>query len=79
MARASGDYNSARSQFFICQVDCSASLDGQYAAFGRVISGMDIVDKICKDAKPTDNNGTIPKDEQPVIVSMTVVSGDDTE
>ena len=74
MARASGDYNSARSQFFICQVDCSSSLDGQYAAFGHVTSGMEVVDQICKDAKPTDNNGTIPKSEQPVILSVKVTS-----
>lgn len=81
MARASSDYNSARSQFFICQVDCSASLDGLYAAFGHVTSGMEVVDKICKDAKPTDNNGTIPRSEQPVILSVEVTSEvvEDTE
>jgi len=37
--------NSASSQFFIVQAD-STYLDGKYAAFGKVISGMDIVDKI---------------------------------
>ena len=37
--------DSASSQFFICQVDC-AYLDGQYAAFGEVCEGMDVVDKI---------------------------------
>ena len=79
MARASNDYNSARSQFFICQVDCSSSLDGKYAAFGHVTSGMEIVDQICKDAKPTDDNGTIPKDQQPVIVSVTVTTEFETE
>lgn len=44
MARAT-PYDSAGSQFFICHQD-STFLDGQYAAFGRVISGMDVVDKI---------------------------------
>lgn len=39
------DPNSAGSQFFICDAD-DEFLDGQYAAFGKVISGMDIVDKI---------------------------------
>lgn len=38
-------YNSATTQFFICQRD-SAHLDGQYAAFGEVIDGMDVVDAI---------------------------------
>lgn len=71
MARAPRDYNSARSQFFIVQQD-STYLDGEYAAFGHVISGMDVVDRIAADAKPIDDNGTIPADEQPVILSVTV-------
>ena len=57
MARAS-DPDSASSQFFIVQAD-STFLDGDYAGFGHVTEGMDIVDKICEDAKPTDDNGTI--------------------
>jgi peptidyl-prolyl cis-trans isomerase B (cyclophilin B) len=44
MARAQ-DPNSAGSQFFIMHADADY-LDGQYAAFGRVISGMDVVDRI---------------------------------
>ena len=70
MAR-SQDNNSASSQFFIVQED-STFLDGQYAAFGKVTSGMDVVDKISKDAKPIDDNGTIPKEEQPVIEKIRV-------
>ncbi len=69
MAR-SQNYNSASSQFFIVHED-STSLDGQYAVFGYVTEGMDIVDAICKAAKPIDNNGTIPKDSQPVIETIT--------
>ena len=42
MARAMA-YDSAGSQFFICHAD-SQFLDGQYAAFGKVIEGMDVVD-----------------------------------
>ncbi|MBQ2862879.1 MAG: peptidylprolyl isomerase, partial [Clostridia bacterium] len=39
--------NSASSQFFICDSgNYKGSLDGKYAAFGRVIAGMDVVDKI---------------------------------
>ncbi len=44
MARAM-DPNSAGSQFFICDAD-DLFLDGNYAAFGRVTKGMDVVDKI---------------------------------
>ncbi len=68
----SSDYDSASSQFFIVQED-STSLDGQYAVFGYVTDGMDIVDQICADAEPTDDNGTISAEEQPVITSITVL------
>lgn len=71
MARAT-DPDSASSQFFIVQSD-SEFLDGDYAAFGKVTDGMDIVDKICEEAQPTDNNGTIPSDQQPVIESILVL------
>ena len=71
MARSS-DNDSASSQFFIVQSD-STFLDGKYAGFGKVKEGMDIVDKIAKDAKPTDNNGTIPYEEQPVIEKIKVI------
>ena len=70
MARAS-DPDSASSQFFIVQAD-STFLDGDYAGFGHVTEGMDIVDKICEDAKPTDDNGTIPSDQQPAIEKITI-------
>lgn len=70
MARAS-DPDSGSSQFFIVQAD-STFLDGDYAGFGHVTSGMDIVDKICEDAKPTDGNGTIPTAEQPVIEKVKI-------
>lgn len=70
MAR-SQDPDSASSQFFIVQTD-ALHLDGDYAAFGTVKEGMEIVDQICEDALPVDNNGTIPPDEQPVIQSITI-------
>lgn len=71
MARNGYDYNSASSQFFIVHED-SVFLDGQYAAFGKVIDGMEVVDKIASDAKPVDDNGTIPSSKQPVINSITI-------
>lgn len=70
MAR-SDDYDSASSQFFIVHEN-STYLDGSYAAFGYVIEGMDVVDAICADAQPTDNNGSIAAEEQPVITSIVI-------
>ena len=70
MARSS-EYDSASSQFFIVHED-STSLDGQYAVFGHVTEGMDIVDAICEAAEPADSNGTIETDAQPVITSVTI-------
>lgn len=71
MARSSA-MDSASSQFFIVQKD-STFLDGQYACFGYVTDGMDVVDAIAADAQPTDGNGTIPADQQPVIESVKVL------
>ena len=73
MARANNP-NSASSQFFIMHQD-NSSLDGNYAAFGHVTEGMEIVDKIESDISPlaTDDNGTIPFEKQPVINSIKVV------
>lgn len=51
MAR-SNEPDSASSQFFICNADATASLDGRYAAFGYVVKGMSVVDKITKDVFP---------------------------
>ena len=71
MARSSMP-NSASSQFFIMHQD-SPWLDGEYAAFGRVLTGMEIVDAICADTPVTDGNGTVAKADQPVITSIRVV------
>lgn len=71
MARAN-DPDSASSQFFIVHED-STFLDGQYAAFGHVTDGMDVVDAICENTPVQDNNGTVKADDQPVITSVTVI------
>lgn len=71
MARSS-EYNSASSQFFIVHED-STYLDGEYAAFGYVTDGMDVVDKIAKDAIVEDSNGTVLYENQPVITSIKIV------
>jgi peptidyl-prolyl cis-trans isomerase B (cyclophilin B) len=71
MAR-SKSFDSASSQFFIVHQD-NAGLDGQYAVFGYVTDGMDIVDAICKDTPVLDANGTVSKENQPVITSIKIV------
>lgn len=64
--------DSASSQFFIMHED-APHLDGEYAAFGHVTKGMEIVDRICEDAKPVDGNGTILAEDQPVIERVEVI------
>ena len=64
-------YDSASSQFFIVHQD-STHLDGQYAAFGYVTSGMTVVDEICTTVTPVDSNGTIPAARQPVIEKIVI-------
>lgn len=71
MARSS-DYDSASSQFFIVTKD-STFLDGEYAAFGVVTSGLDVVLKI-SDVKAIDDNGTVEYKNQPVIEYIKVVN-----
>ena len=71
MARANNP-DSGSSQFFIVHED-STFLDGQYAAFGHVTDGMDVVDAICEAVPVQDNNGTVAAADQPVITAVTVV------
>ncbi len=65
MARSS-DMDSASSQFFIMHQNADY-LDGQYAAFGHVTKGMDVVDKIAENTPVQDDNGTVNPEDQPVI------------
>ncbi|EPD78321.1 peptidylprolyl isomerase [Atopobium sp. oral taxon 199] len=71
MARSQAP-NSASSQFFIMHQD-NPSLDGQYAAFGQVTDGMDVVDAICRDTQVEDRNGTVAQEHQPVITSVKMI------
>lgn len=67
-------YNTGSCQFFIC-LDDAPNLDGDYAAFGYVISGMNVIDRVVKSYKgnATGSNGAITdKTKQPVIESVTV-------
>ncbi|MDR1464491.1 MAG: peptidylprolyl isomerase [Oscillospiraceae bacterium] len=58
--------NSADCQFFLCVGDASDSLDGKYAAFGKVIEGMDEVDRIA--ALPTVSQGQLKYLVDPVVI-----------
>ena len=71
MAR-SEDYDSARSQFFILLED-TPQINGNYASFGKVVEGMDVIDKVNKETKKEDKNGTVLKENQPVIKSMVLL------
>ena len=72
MARGSNDYDSASSQFFIMH-QTNATLDGQYAGFGSVTSGMDIVDDLAENTPVEDKNGTVAPENQPRITAIRVI------
>ena len=71
MAR-SGNPDSASSQFFIMH-QTNPHLDGDYAAFGHIISGIEVVDKICADTPVQDGNGSVAKIDQPIIEYIKVI------
>lgn len=71
MARA-GMPDSASSQFFIVHQD-SFFLDGDYAGFGRVVDGMDVVDAIAENVPVTDGNGSVEPANHPIMTRVTVV------
>lgn len=75
MARSSNSYDSASSQFFIMHDD-NTGLDGLYAAFGKVISGIGVVDELVK-VKVEDDNGTVLSKNQPVIESVRVIKNNE--
>ncbi|MGN0467517.1 MAG: peptidylprolyl isomerase [Acutalibacteraceae bacterium] len=68
MAR-SEDNDSASSQFFICYSDNCTALDGQYAAFGMVISGMEVVDAFCDVEMTTNSIGENASPVEPIYIS----------
>ena len=57
MARRSTPYDSATSQFFICNADASASLDGSYAGFGYVVAGLDVILTVSEVEVTTNSSG----------------------
>ncbi|MBR5344921.1 MAG: peptidylprolyl isomerase [Clostridia bacterium] len=77
MARSS-NMDSASSQFFIVHAD-STYLDGKYAAFGKVLAGIGIVDRLCATTYVTDTNGTVLTGYAPVITSIVRVDRTEAE
>jgi len=71
MARSQAP-DSASSQFFIVHQD-AFFLDGEYAGFGRVVEGMDVVDRIAEETPVVDGNGSVDQANHPVMTSVTVV------
>ncbi len=71
MARSRAN-DSASSQFFIMHQDADY-LDGEYACFGYVTEGIEVVDAICAAVKVVDNNGTVLAENQPIIESVKVI------
>ena len=75
MARAK-DNDSASSQFFIVHRD-TTDLDGYYAGFGKVVSGMEVVDAICENTTTEDTNGTVLAENRPVINFIMMISAEE--
>jgi peptidyl-prolyl cis-trans isomerase B (cyclophilin B) len=67
MAR-SQDPDSASSQFFICYSDDCTFLDGQYAAFGKVTEGMDVVDDFLKVPRSMGGDGAVSAPNSPIVM-----------
>lgn len=66
--------DSASSQFFICYSDYCTALDGSYAAFGKVIEGMEVCDSFCEKERTYNSMGEKASPVEPIrIKSMTVV------
>lgn len=73
MARRGDDMDSASSQFFIVLSDnATSSLDGKYAAFGRVTKGMEVVDLIACIEPTNPYSGLVNPVEQPIITTIEI-------
>lgn len=72
MARSEQN-DSASSQFFICYTDGCAALDGNYAAFGKVIEGMDVVDSFCDVEMTYNSMGEKASPVEPIRIKTAVV------
>ena len=78
MAR-SQDPDSASSQFFICYTDDCSFLDGQYAAFGKVTEGMEVVDSFLNVERVTGTDGAISSPTTPIVIKEAKMIDDDVD
>lgn len=78
MAR-SQDPDSASSQFFICYTDDCTFLDGQYAAFGKVTEGMEVVDSFLNVERVTGTDGAISSPTTPIVIKEAKMIDDDAD
>ena len=76
MAR-SQDPDSASSQFFICYDDSCTFLDGNYAAFGEVTEGMNVVDDFLKVPRSLGSDGDISSPNTAITMKTVVMIDDD--
>ena len=72
MARSS-DPDSASSQFFICYSDNDTFLDGQYAAFGKVTEGMDVIDRFLDVPRSMGSDGAVSSPNTPITIDHAVM------
>ncbi len=77
MAR-SNDMDSASSQFFICYTDCSF-LDGNYAAFGLVTEGMDVVDGFLEIERTLGSDNAVSKPTSPIKIKQARMIDNDSD
>ena len=69
--------DSASSQFFICYDDSCSFLDGNYAAFGEVTDGMEVVDNFLKVPRSLGGDGDISSPNSPITIKTAVMIEDD--
>ena len=78
MARAN-DPNSASSQFFICYSDSCNFLDGDYAAFGKVTEGMEVVDNFLKVPRNVSSSGELSEPQTPITMDKVEMYAKDAD
>ena len=80
LARKANDFNSASSEFFICfSDDYTKTLDGNYAAFGKVTEGMEVVDKFTTVEKVNNGEKVDTKPIVPIRIQKAEMISDDAE
>ncbi len=78
MARSQSP-DSASSQFFICYTDDCTFLDGQYAAFGKVTEGMEVVDRFLEVPRSMGSDGAQSSPNTPIVIDHAVMIEEDAD